>query len=97
MLKLDNIILLWRFVIPNRVSQLDTGWCASEETEPRRRWTPSSVSVRTLGPEGADCEIPHQGNKTFLKREWTLGGVTVRTFGPEGGWIVRFTRKDARP
>ena len=46
----------------------DTGQCASEDTEPRKRWTPCNVSARTLAPKGVDYEIPHQLEKNKCQR-----------------------------
>ena len=42
------------------VSEPNTRRCASEEAEPRMRWTRGGVPARTLGPEGGGSGVPHR-------------------------------------
>ena len=47
----------------------NTGQCASEEVEPRKGWTQSSVPVRMLSSEGSGLGVPHRLEKGTSARE----------------------------
>ena len=62
------------------VSKSDIERCASEEGEPRRRWTRGGVLTRTLGLKGSGL-----GGPTLVGE----GNECQRGRWPQRGWIVR--------